>query len=166
MSDESCTTIDTPIGPLTLRARGDALVSCRREAGERACTLAPATPALREAVLQLGAYFAGALARFALPLAPGGTPFQRRVWSALARLEPGQTCSYRELAAGLGAPALARAVGAANASNPLWIIVPCHRVVGRGGELRGYAGGLEAKGWLLAHERAFASAASSGRSAA
>jgi methylated-DNA-[protein]-cysteine S-methyltransferase len=109
-------------------------------------------PALRAARQQLTEYFAGERAAFELPLAPAGTAFQRRVWAALGLIPFGETRGYGELAAQLGQPAAARAVGLANGRNPLSIVVPCHRVVGRDGALTGYAGGLDTKRWLLAHE--------------
>ena len=100
-------------------------------------------------------YFSGDLeALDAIPCEPGGTPFQRAVWEALRRIPPGRTVSYGALAAALGAPAAARAVGHANATNPVSVVVPCHRLVGAGGALTGYGGGLDRKRWLLAHEGA------------
>ncbi|HSW20067.1 MAG TPA: methylated-DNA--[protein]-cysteine S-methyltransferase [Ramlibacter sp.] len=105
---------------------------------------------LREAASQLDAYFAGRLRRFDLPLdVQGGTPFQARVWQALMEIERGATLSYGALAERLGQPAAVRAVGAAVGRNPVSIVVPCHRVVGKGGSLTGYAGGLERKTALL-----------------
>jgi methylated-DNA-[protein]-cysteine S-methyltransferase len=105
------------------------------------------------AVSELSAYFAGKLRSFTLPLAPVvGSPFQRRVWGALARIPFGTTWSYARLAAETGS--VARAVGSANGANPICIVVPCHRVIGADGSLTGYAGGLERKRWLLRHEGA------------
>lgn len=101
---------------------------------------------------QLGAYFAGRLTEFTVKLAPQGTGFQRRVWAALQEIPLGATTTYGCLAAHLGAPSASRAVGSANAKNPISIIIPCHRVVGTSGVLTGYAGGLEMKRWLLEHE--------------
>lgn len=89
-----------------------------------------------------------------VPVAPGGTPFQREVWAALRRIPAGTTATYAEMAAGIGRPAAPRAVGAANARNPIAIVIPCHRLVGSDGSLTGYAGGLPRKRWLLAHEGA------------
>jgi len=103
----------------------------------------------------LDAYFHGDLhALDALPVETGGTAFQRAVWSALRAIPPGSTIPYSELAQRIGRPAAVRAVGLANGANPIGLIVPCHRVVGRGGALTGYAGGLARKAWLLEHERA------------
>lgn len=103
----------------------------------------------------LGAYFGGDFAALdALGVDPGGTPFQQRVWSALRAIPCGRTVSYAQLARSIGAPSALRAAGLANASNPVSIVVPCHRVIGSDGRLTGYGGGIERKRWLLAHERA------------
>jgi methylated-DNA-[protein]-cysteine S-methyltransferase len=105
----------------------------------------------------LEAYFSGDLCAIdAIDCAPGGTPFQRAVWEALRTIPPGRTMSYGALAAELGAPAAARAVGHANGANPVSVVIPCHRLVGAGGALTGYGGGLDRKRWLLAHEGALA----------
>ena len=101
---------------------------------------------------QLDAYFAGELESFDLPLAPRGTPFQRRLWDELARIPFAETISYKTLALRLGDIKLVRAVGLANGRNPLSIVIPCHRVIGADGTLVGYGGGLERKRWLLDHE--------------
>jgi methylated-DNA-[protein]-cysteine S-methyltransferase len=103
------------------------------------------------ALRALDDYFAGRPPALP-PLDPGGSEFDRRVWDALVRIPWGETRTYGAIAASLGIPGAARAVGAANGRNPLWILVPCHRVVAAGGHLGGYAGGLAAKRWLLAHE--------------
>ena len=102
---------------------------------------------------RLTSYFAGDLpALDGVVIATGGTPFQREVWAALRRIPAGGTTSYGELAAHIGRHAAVRAVGAANGANPIGIVVPCHRVIGASGRLTGYAGGLDRKAWLLAHE--------------
>ena len=101
---------------------------------------------------QLTAYFVGRLVDFTVKLSPKGTPFQKRVWEALREIRLGTTTSYSALATHLGNPFSSRAVGAANGKNPISLIVPCHRVIGAGGLLTGYAGGLELKQWLLEHE--------------
>jgi methylated-DNA-[protein]-cysteine S-methyltransferase len=106
-----------------------------------------------EARRQVGEYFAGARTSFDLPLSFEGTPFQRRVWSALLEIPFGETITYAELAQRVGAPKASRAVGGANARNPISIVVPCHRVIGSDGSLTGYAGGEERKRWLLDFER-------------
>ncbi len=101
----------------------------------------------------LDAYFADGSASFDLPLDLRGTPFQQAVWSALRRIPAGETVTYAELARRVTRPGAARAVGSAVARNSVSIVVPCHRVVGSDGALTGYAGGVERKAWLLAHER-------------
>ncbi|HEV8323317.1 MAG TPA: methylated-DNA--[protein]-cysteine S-methyltransferase [Myxococcota bacterium] len=151
------TTLDTPIGAVRLVADGGALVGAWLAAGHRA-TAEEARPASANAVLdgaarELDEYFAGRRKAFSTPLATGGTAFQRRVWAALARIPFGARCSYAAVAVSIGAPRAVRAVGAANARNPLAIFVPCHRVVAADGGLCGYGGGLAAKRWLLDHER-------------
>jgi methylated-DNA-[protein]-cysteine S-methyltransferase len=101
----------------------------------------------------IGNYFAGELAGIdILPVKTGGTPFQREVWHALRRIPCGATVSYAELAQRIGRPSAVRAVGLANGSNPVGIVVPCHRVIGANGSLTGYGGGIERKRWLLEHE--------------
>jgi methylated-DNA-[protein]-cysteine S-methyltransferase len=111
------------------------------------------TRVLETAAAQLAEYFAGRRRTFDLPLAPRGTGFQQRVWRALSAIPYGETRSYGAIAASIGRPAASRAVGAANGKNPIWIIVPCHRVIGASGHLTGYAGGIAVKRWLLEHER-------------
>ncbi|HVO31751.1 MAG TPA: methylated-DNA--[protein]-cysteine S-methyltransferase [bacterium] len=113
-------------------------------------------PVLAAATEQLREYFSGTRTRFDLTLAPRGTAFQRRVWDALREIPHGGTTTYGALADAIGSPRAVRAVGAANGRNPLSIVVPCHRVVGANGTLTGYAGGLDAKRWLLDHEARFA----------
>ncbi len=108
---------------------------------------------LKDAIRQLEAYFLGELKQFSLGIVLKGTPFQCRVWSALQKTVYGETVSYSELARLIGNPKACRAVGAANARNPLPIIVPCHRVIGSNGKLVGFGGGLELKQALLDHER-------------
>ena len=111
-------------------------------------------PVLERARAQLTEYFAGHRRDFDLPLAPRGTDFQRRVWTALTAIPYAATRSYAEIAAAVGKPSASRAVGGANGKNPLAIVVPCHRVIGADGSLTGYGGGLACKEWLLHHERA------------
>ena len=103
---------------------------------------------------RLRAYFDGELGAIdTIPVAPTGTEFQLRVWTALREIPCGRTCSYHELAKALGRPDAVRAVGAANGANPIAIVVPCHRVIGADGGLVGYGGGIERKRWLLTHEK-------------
>ena len=103
--------------------------------------------------VELEEYFAGARRLFTVPLAPTGTTFQRQVWNALLDIPYGETNTYASVAARLGNPRAARAVGAANGQNPISVLIPCHRLVGARGQLSGYAGGLKAKRWLLELER-------------
>lgn len=112
----------------------------------------PTFPALCDARRQLSEYFAGRRAVFDLPLAPAGTDFQQRVWAALPAIPCGQTRAYGDIARGVGERSAVRAVGAAVGRNPISVIVPCHRVIGAGGGLTGYAGGLDRKRRLLALE--------------
>ncbi len=107
---------------------------------------------LEDAVYQLQEYFNGKREVFALELNPQGTDFQKKVWEALLQIPFGKTTSYLELSKTLGDVKAIRAVAAANGKNPLWVVVPCHRVIGSDGSLVGYAGGLHRKKWLLAHE--------------
>lgn len=107
---------------------------------------------LQNCAQQLQEYFAGTRKEFDLKLAPKGTDFQQKVWKALLEIPYGKTCSYMDLSKQLGDVKAIRAVAAANGKNPLWIITPCHRVIGSDGSLTGYAGGLWRKKWLLEHE--------------
>ena len=107
---------------------------------------------LEDCVLQLQEYFKGERQEFSLKLNPQGTEFQQRVWDALQTIPYGKTTSYLELSKQLGDVKAIRAVANANGKNPLWIIIPCHRVIGSDGSLTGYAGGLHRKKWLLEHE--------------
>ena len=113
----------------------------------------PDEPTIAETTRQLGAYFAGGLRSFDLPLDFRGTEFQRRVWRALTEIPYGETRSYGEIARAVASPAAVRAVGAANGRNPISIVAPCHRVIGASGSLTGFAGGLKAKAFLLDLER-------------
>jgi methylated-DNA-[protein]-cysteine S-methyltransferase len=113
-----------------------------------------ANPLLTEAAHQLRAYFSGGLRQFDLPLDIRGTAFQKRVWRELERIPYGETRSYRQIADTIGAPLAVRAVGAANGANPIPIVIPCHRVIGSGGKLTGYGGGLPLKKRLLELEGA------------
>lgn len=154
--------VESPLGPLRLVARGEALAGLYLPAHRRMPALAAGDGGghltLERARRQLAEYFAGARRVFDLPLDLAGTPFQRAVWRALGEIPLGETRTYGALAAALGEASAARAVGAANARNPVSIVVPCHRVVGADGSLTGYAGGEPAKRWLLDHERRMCSA--------
>jgi methylated-DNA-[protein]-cysteine S-methyltransferase len=156
----------SPLGQILLAAtpRGDALrgVYLERQkyfpgnAGD--WTDAPGLPLLRSAMAQLREYFAGSRTTFDVPLAPQGTAFQREVWSAIGTVPFGQTITYAELARRCRRPSAVRAAAAATGRNPLTIIVPCHRIMGSGGALTGYAGGLDRKRALLALESLHAGA--------
>ncbi|MFP6610434.1 MAG: methylated-DNA--[protein]-cysteine S-methyltransferase [Deltaproteobacteria bacterium] len=113
-------------------------------------------PALKQATEEFEAYFLGDLEQFSFPLDTVGTEFQRAVWHGVSEIPFGETRSYRDVAVTIGRARAVRAVGAANAANPLPIVVPCHRVIGSDGTLTGYAGGLETKRWLLGHEASLA----------
>lgn len=130
----------------------------RHRGAPRALDACAARPTPSSARTALDAYFRGALdAVDQVAVTMGGTPFQQSVWAALRQIPAGQTTSYGGLAATVARPRAVRAVGHANGSNPVGLIVPCHRVIGASGDLTGYAGGLERKRWLLAHERAHVS---------
>jgi methylated-DNA-[protein]-cysteine S-methyltransferase len=149
--------IESPIGPLLLAGDHEALrfllFKRGRDKAKPKADWEPDRSVLKEPVKQIGAYFSGRLKAFDLPLAPRGTPFQASVWDALQRIPYGETISYGELARRLGNPKAVRAVGLANGSNPIAIIIPCHRVIGSNGSLVGYGGGLSIKQALLAMER-------------
>jgi len=145
----------TPLGAVLATAEGGFVTSVNFIAAKSAPPLGkdwaedPHSSPLKECAEQLADYFAGTLQRFDLPVAPRGTPFQERVWREIERVPFGQTITYSELASRAGAPGSARAAGAATGRNPIWIVVPCHRIVGADGSLTGYAGGLERKRKLL-----------------
>jgi methylated-DNA-[protein]-cysteine S-methyltransferase len=157
----SITTMPSPIGELTIGASdlGVRFVMWhddprpQPDEGDTGGDPSRRQAVLAEAVSQLEEYFAGDRTEFDLPLDPQGTPFQQSAWMALRRIPYGSTVSYGEQARSLGDAKKARAVGAANGRNPIGIVVPCHRVVGSNGSLTGFAGGIEAKAWLLDHER-------------
>lgn len=148
-------TLPSPLGTLTAAATAKGLVVLWFDPPPDTADLPqdPRHPALAATARQLDAYWRDPQIRFDLPLDLHGTPFQRAVWQALCTIPTGQTRSYTELALAAGVPTAAvRAVGAACGANPVAIIVPCHRVIGRNGRLTGYAGGLRRKAALLAHE--------------
>lgn len=150
--------IDSPVGQLKLVAKGPALAAILWENDRPGRVLLGAMDPdcggdiLDRTERQLAEYFAGARDRFDLPLAFHGTAFQVQVWQTLLTIPFGETRSYLDIATQLGNPAAVRAVGAANGRNPISIVAPCHRVIGRSGALTGFAGGLEAKEWLLTLE--------------
>ncbi len=150
----------SPLGTLRIEENGHGLTAitlvemgCASLSARTKLSAMDETPLIRCAVVQLQEYFTGQRSRFDLPLAPEGTPFQHRVWSLLRSVPYGQTVTYGEIAARMGNPKAARAVGMANNRNPLMIIVPCHRVIGTKGKLVGYAYGLDIKAFLLDLER-------------
>jgi methylated-DNA-[protein]-cysteine S-methyltransferase len=159
--------IHTPIGEMILVADRDGILRAadwteheprmrnllRLHYGKDGFTLTPARNpnGLAHAI---GSYFAGDLTAIdVLPVQTNGTPFQREVWGALRKITCGATVSYARLAEQIGRPTAVRAAGLANGSNPIGIVVPCHRVIGSNGSLTGYGGGMERKRWLLEHER-------------
>jgi len=153
MSAVFYTTFESPVGPLLLAGDSNALRLVSFESSKHA---APPRPdwnqngaAFAEVIRQLQAYFRGELEEFDVPLAMEGTEFQIRVWNALRTIPYGETISYAQLARRVGNPKAVRAVGLANGSNPIPIIVPCHRVIGSDGSLTGFGGGLSTKKKLL-----------------
>lgn len=148
-------TLPSPVGKLTLVARDHALAAVLWENDPPSrVPLGPLEenalhPTLLEAERQLQLYFAGKQQQFDLPLHFEGTPFQQKVWHALTTIPFGETRSYAQVAIQIGSPKAVRAVGAANGKNPISIIAPCHRVIGTNGKLTGFAGGMEAKAFLL-----------------
>jgi methylated-DNA-[protein]-cysteine S-methyltransferase len=146
-------TCDSPIDELILVGSAAGLREIRwKEQGLPPGAEITTCAVLDDAAQQLGAYFAGELMRFELPLDLVGTPFQLQAWRALADVPFGTTMSYGEQARRLGRPGAARAVGAANGRNPVPIVLPCHRLVGADRSLVGFGGGLDRKTWLLEHE--------------
>ena len=153
--------IDSPVGPLRLRADGEDLVGLAFD--DRGLACGGEAGVFADTARQLREYFRGERQAFDLRLRfDRGSEFEQRVWQALLEIPYGATTTYGEVAASLGEPGAARAVGAANGRNPIAIIVPCHRVIGAGGRLTGYGGGLPRKRALLALEGA--AAADAGRS--
>lgn len=164
-------TLGTPLGPMLAGATADGI--CLLEFNDR--PMLPTQldvlqrrlrqpfafgrhPLLDELQRQLDEYFAGRRSTFDLPLVAPGSPFQERTWAALRRIPAGSTLSYEELAVEAGRPGAQRAAGMANGANRIAVLLPCHRVVRKGGELGGYGGGLWRKAWLLDHERRLAAA--------
>ena len=151
--------VNSPVGELTLVADATALTGLYFAGYEHAPTVSrewtmqPQHPVLRQAAKQLEEYFSGERTTFSLPLRLAGTDFQEKVWGSIARIPYGETISYAELAKRAGAPQAIRAAGTTTGRNPVSIIIPCHRVMGKSGGLCGFAGGLERKRFLLALER-------------
>lgn len=141
---------DSPIGTVEVGGSDDAVTSLVFVEKKRRGTTSNAV--CDEAVRQIAEYFEGKRQEFDLPIELTGTDFQQRVWSKLDAIPFGQTVSYGDVARSIGKPTASRAVGTANGSNPISIILPCHRVIGNDGSLTGYGGGLWRKEWLLKHE--------------
>ena len=143
--------IHTPLGVAKIEGdiQGIASISISDDPKELTDSI-PET--LKDCSQQLTDYFSGNRESFDLKLNPGGTDFQKKVWQKLQDIPFGKTLSYLELSKQLGDPKAIRAVASANGKNPLWVIIPCHRVIGSDGSLTGYAGGLRRKQWLLEHE--------------
>lgn len=154
MTDIFYTTMKTPIGEIRLVSDGKALTGLYMGGygPKPAKTWQHGGVLIVKAEKQLREYFNGTRKEFDLPLAGEGTVFQKTVWKALCDIPYGETINYGELARRIGQPKAARAVGLANGSNPISIVVPCHRVIGANGTLTGYGGGLPRKKWLLEHE--------------
>jgi methylated-DNA-[protein]-cysteine S-methyltransferase len=158
------TTVESPCGPVLVVGDEHAVRHVSFCEGRGALSVAPgwldgshgrgaAPRLLGEARRQLAEYFARTRREFSFPVAPQGTTFQQKVWRALSRIPYGKTVTYGELAKRIGRPTASRAVGAANGRNPVPVVIPCHRVIGAGGRLVGYAGGVDIKERLLRLER-------------
>ncbi|AZL16081.1 methylated-DNA--[protein]-cysteine S-methyltransferase [Rickettsiales endosymbiont of Stachyamoeba lipophora] len=149
------TTMSSPLGEIVLTSNGEAITGLYTPEHHYYIQAQKEThdpKPFQQGIKQLNEYFAGKRNKFDLPLAPVGTEFQKRVWKALNDIGYGETKSYGEIAKSLNHPNASRAVGMANSKNPICIIIPCHRVIGMNGKLTGYAGGIQAKEWLLNHE--------------
>ena len=145
------TDCESPFGPLVIGTEDGAVVSLKLAA--EPWFEEPLSASAQAAAKQLQEYFSGTRTEFDVPLAPKGTPFQQRAWKELCHIPYGQTRTYGEIAAAIGNPGAARAVGMACNRNPIWLLIPCHRVVGSNGMLTGYAGGLSMKQALLDLEK-------------
>ncbi|RON85727.1 methylated-DNA--[protein]-cysteine S-methyltransferase [Pseudomonas fluorescens] len=151
-------TLPSPVGELKLVANGSRLAAILWENDKPnrvrlgPMTEDPGNPVLRKTARQLEEYFSGSRNHFDLELDFVGTDFQKKVWAALLTIPFGETRTYSQIAEQIGNPTAVRAVGAANGRNPISIVAPCHRVIGASGKLTGFAGGLEAKEWLLVLE--------------
>lgn len=146
------TILETPLGRVVIEGdeKGISRISISED---YPATTEESPPPLQDAVMQLKEYFLGKRKKFELKLNPDGTEFQKQIWQQLQAIPFGQTTSYHDLSKAFGNTKAIRAVAAANGKNPLWIVVPCHRVIGSDGSLTGYAGGLWRKKWLLEHEQ-------------
>lgn len=151
---ESNAYYQSPIGIIKLTANDRALIHCdfvEQTSSENNLR----HPILDIALTELQAFFAGKLFRFSVPLVPQGTAFRLRVWQALQQIPYGQTVAYGDIAKTIGMPTASRAIGQANHHNPISIMIPCHRVIGKNGNLTGYGAGIWRKQWLLTHEQRY-----------
>ena len=148
--------IDSPLGCITMQANNDGLLglwfSTNTTLPDELGLHLPTHPLLQQAERELTEYFQGQRQHFTVAIAAKGTDFQQQVWHALTTIPFGETLSYQDIANAIGNPKAVRAVGLANGKNPVSVIVPCHRVIGKNGKLTGYAGGMDRKAWLLKHE--------------
>jgi len=142
----------TPLGIVRITEE-DGFINCISIRDEELTPDEPQTEVLKMAVEQMNEYFAGERKDFDLPIRQEGSDFQQEVWQELLKIEYGKTITYGEQSERMNSPLAIRAIAAANGKNNLWIVVPCHRVIGANGSLTGYAGGLWRKKWLLEHER-------------
>lgn len=147
-------TIESPIGIISVGVENGGLtwLTLGENRPCTTCVTIADREVMRQAMSEIASYFAGSLKQFSVPLGARGTAFQHQVWSELVQIPFGSTTTYGALAKKLGDPNLSRAVGSANGSNPIALIVPCHRVIGSNGHLTGFAGGIERKKWLLDFE--------------
>ncbi len=152
LSPTAVTSVESPIGPITLVAQGEKII--RVELGKRVRPQG-SSKVLSEAKRQIDAYFSGKLERFSIPVEASGTDFQKAVWKEIGKIGFGRQISYGEIASKIGNPAASRAVGAAVGSNPTPLLVGCHRVLGSTGKITGFTGakGVKTKAWLLNHEQ-------------
>lgn len=141
-------TYKSPVGNLIIKDNGNAItkISFGQEEKENEC---PPSPLIMQAINQLNEYFDGKRKIFDFPISPQGTDFQKKVWQSLLEIPYGETRSYKEIATKVVNPKACRAVGMANNKNPIAIVIPCHRVIGKNGELTGYAGGMDVKSYLI-----------------
>lgn len=143
---------DFPVGRICIEATDMAITKIQMGGTEEGVNVCE-TALIAEAAGQLREYFDGSRQSFALPLQAEGTAFQKKVWQGLRAIPYGETRSYQALAESIGHPKACRAVGGANHCNPIMIVIPCHRVIGKNGSLVGFGGGLDVKAWLLDHEK-------------
>lgn len=153
VSERYFTRYDSPFGPITLQSDGEALTAL--DFGEKEGLVYKEFPVFDQTKGELDEYFQGKRKNFSLPLKTTGTPFQKQVWEALLRIPYGETRSYEAVAIDISNPKACRAIGMANNRNPIGIIIPCHRVIGKDGSLVGYGGGLDKKIALLDLEKRF-----------